>query len=38
MKFRSVIQDAFSTVRAARLFNLMPRQLEHRAAKHHKHD
>jgi len=29
MKFRSVIQDAFSTAQAARLSSLTPRQLDH---------
>ena len=29
MKFRSVIQDSFSTAEAARLSNLTPRQLDH---------
>jgi DNA-binding transcriptional MerR regulator len=29
MKFRDVIQDAFSTAEAARLSNLTPRQLDH---------
>ena len=29
MKFRSVIQDAFSTAEAARLSSLTPRQLDH---------